>query len=271
MKFSKIATLVASALAVASVSLPAQADDCDEACKAARKAQDPLADTRAILTDNTISIGKNRGNTGYAFQIQPVYSITTEYGFNVILRGVIPISGVYRAAGPPGPLRAGYVWGLSDTILQAFFVPETDGAIKFGFGPQVSLPTRTNSVLAGPGWGGGFAAVAFGFAGNLSYGGIIGHHWGQKSFSVTTIQPIVMYNMDLFGGSYLGYNNSITYNWSGKAGSRWQVPVGLTFGKTFVLDGGYAVDASIGAYALAAKARGGPNAQIKFGVSVFFP
>ena len=44
----------------------------------------------------------------------------------------------------------------------------------------------------------GLAGVAFGSAGPLSYGGILGHHWGEDGFSLSTIQPIVFYNTELF-------------------------------------------------------------------------
>ncbi|WP_420413722.1 hypothetical protein [Roseibium sp.] len=255
---------------------PAQAEECDAQCQAVRNAQDPLADVKAVMTDNTISFGTADEQTGYGFQIQPVYSIPTEYGFNFIARGIIPIAGVHNGAAVPqlGPNQiggTGYTWGLSDVILQGFFVPQIEGLpIKFGVGPQVSLRSRTDSVVGGPGWGAGLAAVAFGFAGDLSYGGIFGHHWGQNSFSLSTIQPIVFYNTQFLGGSYFGYNNSITYDWSAKAGNRWQVPVGLTVGKTFVLESGTAIDANFGGYGLAAHPEGGADAQFKFGISVFF-
>lgn len=265
-------------VAIANLFAPqAFAEDCDEACQATRKAQDPLADVRAIMTDNTISFGTADEQTGYGFQVQPVYSIPTDMGFNFIARGIVPITGVHNGAAFPklGPEQiggTGYSWGISDIMLQGFFVPQLENSpIKFGVGPQVSLRSRTDDVVGGPGWGAGAAAVAFGFAGDLSYGAIVGHHWGEDSFSLSTIQPIVMYNTDLFGGSYIGYNNSITYDWAAKAGSRWQVPVGLIVGKTFALDSGYAVDVNLGGYALAAHPEGGADAQLKFGVSVFFP
>ena len=248
------------------------ADDCDEACQAIRKAQDPLADVRAIMTDNTIAVGTARDNTSYNFQVQPVYSIGLEDDNNLILRGIIPVLGVYDGTYfpwlGPTPIGGSYNWGISDIMMQAFYVPAVDGGIKFGFGPQVSLKTRTDSVLAGPGWGAGAAVVAFGFAGDLSYGGILGHHWGEDSFSLTTVQPILMYNMDLFGGSYIGYNNSITYDWQN---DQFTVPVGLVFGKTFLFDSGYAMDANIGAYSIVEGPRGSADWQAKFGVSVFFP
>ena len=266
-----LSTLALSANFVVGLSI-ASADDCDETCQALRKAQDPLADVRAIMTDNTIAVGTAKDNTSYNFQVQPVYSIGLEDDNNLILRGIVPVLGVYDGTYfpwiGPTPVGGSYNWGISDIMMQAFYVPANDGGIKFGFGPQVSLKTRTDSVLAGPGWGAGAAVVAFGFAGDYSYGGILGHHWGEDSFSLTTVQPIVMYNMELFGGSYIGYNNSITYDWNA---DQWTVPAGLVFGKTFLFDSGYALDANIGAYSIVEGPRGSADWQAKFGVSVFFP
>lgn len=247
-------------LGLAAMAVPAFADDCDEACQAVRNAQDPLADVKAIMTDNTITFGDGGASDGYNFQVQPVYTMHLDNGNNLILRGIVPIMGV--------PTGGGHTWGLGDTILQAFYVPKVDGGIKFGFGPQVSLPTRTSSALAGPGWGIGASAVAFGFAGNLSYGGIVGHHFAESGFSVTTVQPIVLYNTEFLGGSYFGYNNSITYDWKA---DQLTVPLGLTFGKTVVMESGLAVDFFVGAYNLIERAAGVGEWQGKFGVSFFFP
>lgn len=254
----------------------AQDGDCDEECQRLRNAQDPLANVRALMTDNTVSFGTANDKTSYSFQLQPVYSMPQDNGANFIARGIVPIVGAQQGAGLPplGPdpvAGSGLTWGVSDIFLQGFYVPPTEGGLKYGFGPQVSLRTRTDSAVGGPGWGGGLAAVAFGFAGPLAYGGIIGHHWGQDSFNLTTLQPIAMYNLELFGGSYIGYNNSITYDWAAKSGSRWQVPLGLTAGKTFLFDSGHALDLGLGGYQLIKEPTGGADWQMKFALSVFFP
>jgi hypothetical protein len=162
-------------------------------------------------------------------------------------------------------------WGISDIMLQGFFVPKTNGDVKFGFGPQFSLRTRTNEAVGGPGYGAGVAGVVFGFAGPLSYGSILGHHWGQDRFNLTTVQPIVFLNTEVFGGSYIGYNNSVTYDWSAGGGNKWQVPLGLTAGKTFLLNNGYMIDLNLGYYYLPTAPEGGADSQLKFGISVFFP
>jgi len=245
---------------VVSVAGSARAQMSAEEAEALRKAQDPLADVKALMTDNTLE--RLAGQSVYNFQLQPVYAIKTSLGFNVIARGIVPIAGA--------PTDSGTTWGVSDAMGQFFFVPKTNGSIKFGVGPQVSLRTRTNDAVAGPGWGGGFGGVVFGFAGPVSYGGIVGQHWGRDNFNRTSVQPIVFYNMGLFGGSYVGYASSIVYDWKVSGTTGWSVPVGLTFGKTFLLNHGYMVDVNFGAYQLVV-APITPNRQFKLGFSVFFP
>jgi len=248
----------------------------EEQAEALKKAQDPLADVKALMTDNTIAFGTADDKTSYGFQLQPVYSIPTDMGFNFIARGVIPILGVQEGAGFPKlgsePVGgSGLTWGISDIYLQGFFVPKTDSSLKFGFGPQVSLRTRTDPAVGGAGWGGGLAGVVFGFAGDLSYGAILGQHWGEDNFNLTTLQPIVMYNLESISGAYLGYNNSITYNWSAPERDAWQIPLGLTVGKTLLFQKGDMLDLSLGGYGMVAAPSGGADWQMKFGISYFLP
>ena len=223
------------------------------------------------MTDNTIAFGTAADETSYGFQIQPVYSIHTDRGYNFIARAIIPIVGAPAGAGLPklGPNQTsekGTKWGISDSIFQLFWPPITGADIKFGVVPQVSIPTHTTDRVAR------LAGVFFGFAGEFSYGAILGHHWGEHDFSVTTMQPIVFYNIAALPGSYVGYNNSVTYNWNADSGDRWQVPLGLTAGKTMAIGKeGNALDLSLGAYGLAERPKGGADWQLKFGISWFFP
>lgn len=273
---SKEVVLTMAAMVAAGLSLQALADG-PSAEELARKAQDPLADVRAIMTDNTIAFGTADDETSYGFQIQPVYSISTDKGYNWITRAVIPIVGAPAGAGLPklGPDPTpdnGTKWGLSDTILQLFWTPKSESDIKWGVGPQVSVRTRTTKRVGGPGWGGGLSGVVFGFAGELAYGALVSHHWGQDDYSVSSIQPIVYYNISALPGSYVGFNNTITYNWNADSGDRWQVPLGLTVGRTIAIgDKGDALDLSLGAYSLVEKPAGGADWQLKFGISWFLP
>lgn len=266
---ARLVAFAALLLVLLAGSARAQLSEAD--AEAMRKAQDPLADVRALMSDNTVQLVA--GLKTYNFQLQPVYSIPTKMGFNLIARGIIPMAGAPTLAtswGQSAGSDAGTAWGLSDAMAQLFFVPQTNAGIKFGIGPQMSLRTRTDDAVGGPGWGGGIGACVFGFSGSISYGGILGQHWGRENFSRSTAQPIVFYNMAAFGGSYVGYSNTIAYDWKASEGKRWTVPVGVTAGKTLMLNGGYILDLNAGFYYVAI-APIKPDRQIKFGFSVVFP
>jgi hypothetical protein len=244
----------------------------------ARKAQDPLGDVKAIMTDNTIAFdgGEDGDDTSYGFQIQPVYAIENDTSFNMIARAVIPIIGVDPGVvlpplGPEPRPDEGDQWGLSDSIVQYFFSPKSDGGLKWGIGPQVSLKTRTSDQQAGPGWGAGLAGVIFTGVGNWSLGAIAMQHWGEEDdFSRATVQGIVTYNFESMPGAYIGYNNAATYNWKADSGNKLTLPLGLTVGRTILLGNGDGLDFSIGAYDLVERPENAPEWQLKLGLSYFF-
>jgi hypothetical protein len=110
--------------------------EADAAAEMARKAQDPLEDIKAIMTDNTVAFngGPNK-DTSYGFQIQPVYAVLNDSGYNQIARAIIPVVGVEPGVQLP-PLGSdprpedGSDFGLSDTIIQYFLSPKADSGIK---------------------------------------------------------------------------------------------------------------------------------------------
>jgi len=271
----KKAALVTIALSLIATGVSAQGLSPEE--EAARKAADPLGNIKALMTDNTIAFnaGEHEDDTSFGFQIQPVYAIPNNGRWNMIARAVIPIIGVEPGVvvppiGPEPRPEDGSTWGIGDSIVQYFFSPKTDGSFKWGIGPQLTLKTHTSERTAGPGWGGGLAAVVFGGSGQWSYGAIAMQIWGEDSFSVFTLQPIAMYMLKSLPGAYIGYNNSMTYNPNAESGEEWTVPLGLTFGKAVVFKSGDFMDLSIGAYPLVVRPDGAPSWQLKLGVSYFF-
>jgi hypothetical protein len=211
--------------------------------------------------------------SSFAFQLQPVYTIPGER-FNMIARAVVPIVGlepgvVAPPIGSEARPETGSTWGLSDSIVQYFFSPKSEGSWKWGLGPQVTLKTRTNDRLAGPGWGGGLAGVIFGGSGQWSYGAIAMQVWGEDDFSILTLQLIVLYMLQSLPGAYIGYNNSVTYDWNAETDA-WTVPLGLTFGRAVVRENVDFWDFSLGGYPLVVRPDGAPSWQLKLGVSYFF-
>lgn len=242
----------------------------------ARKAQDPLGNVRAIMTDNTIAFdGGPDDDTSYAFQIQPVYAIQNDTSWNMIARGIVPVMGfepgvvTSRIGAEPRP-EDGDEWGIGDSVMQFFFSPKSDAAWKWGAGPQVSLKTHSSSRQKGAGWGGGLAGVIFGGAGDWALGAIAMQHWGEDDFNVGTLQLIATYNFPNAPGMYLGYNNSLSFNWEADSGEEASVPLGLTLGRTFLVGNGNGLDLSIGAYEMIEKPEDAPEWQLKFGISYFF-
>jgi len=109
-----------------------QAQTAEETAEFARKAQDPLGDVKALMTDNTIAFdGGPNEDTSYAFQLQPVYSLDTTGKWNMILRGIVPVAGlepgvVVPPIGPEPRPPTGSTWGISDAMVQMFFSPKSD-------------------------------------------------------------------------------------------------------------------------------------------------
>ena len=255
----------------------------EDATAMARKLQNPLANIKAVMTDN--SIGLNTGDdegTSYGFQIQPVYALDfEEQGFTFIPRAVFPILGLEpgtktRFTGEDGePVSSGSegTWGLGDSMLQFFFAPHSEASWKWGIGPQFSLATHTDDALRGPDWGAGLAGVVTGnITENISFSGIIGNHWSfDGSFNSATFQPMVFYNINSLPGAYVGYNAVITADWKADSDNQWTVPLGLSFGRTLDMGSGHGLDLSVGPYYNVERPDGAADWVLRFGINWLFP
>ena len=282
MSFHQYKPLATGLMAAVCMALPA-ATQADAAADMARKLQNPLANIKAIMTDNSIGFDTGEdGGTSYTFQLQPVYAIDLpEKGFTFIPRGVIPVVGLEPGSrtprtgvdGDPIPNGGGRTWGLGDSVAQFFFAPYTDSAWKWGIGPQFSFPTRTDSTLKGPGWGAGLAGVVTGsLTPDLAFAAIVGNHWGfNGEFNTATIQPMFFYNFPSSPGLSLAYNAVISADWKADSDNRWTVPLGLSLGKTFDMGNGNGLDMMIGPYYNAVRPDGAAKWQIRLGINWLFP
>ena len=241
----------------------------------AKALQDPLANIAALMTENDIFFGTGDEAKSAVFQLQPVYSVNFEK-FSIIPRGIIPIVGAAPESdlpglGEPRPSGGSTTWGLGDIVIQAFWAPRAKGNWKWGAGPQVSLRTRTDARVGGPGWGAGAAAVVVGDIGNLSVSFLANNQWGQDGFNTMTLQPMLFYNVPSIPGFTINYTGPTTADWSASASNRWTVPLGAGVSKTFAVGGGYGIDVLAGAYYYVVSPDGGPDWSFKFNVSILFP
>ena len=266
-------SLLAALVLIVATAASASAQSAEDIAKAL---QDPLANVKMIALDNAFNFktGDADSVSGYNFQLQPVYAFSFEK-FNFIPRAVIPIVGIPGDASFPNlpgqrPPSEDVTWGLSDIIIQTFFNLKSEAAWKFGFGPQVSLKTRTDDLLAGAGWGGGLGVVAVGGFGNVSTVFMVSQHWSfDGDFSLATLQPMIYLNLP--GAMTIHYNNSMTYNAKGSDGNQWTVPLGAGVSKTFLVGGGNALDFAVGFYSMVERPKGGPKSQGKFAITWVMP
>jgi hypothetical protein len=251
----------------------------DAAAEMQKKLQNPLANIKAVMTDNAIGFDTGTtDNTSFGFQIQPVYAIDMpDKGFTFIPRAVVPILGLEPGTdippvGQPNPNDTKSVWGLGDSMLQFFFAPHSDAEWKWGVGPQVSVPTATKNQLEGPQWGVGLAGVVTGaITEKLSFSGIVGNHWGNSGkFNTMTLQPMLFYSLPT-AGTAIAYNAVISADWEATSGNRWTVPLGASFNKTWDMGGGHGFDLIVGPYYNVVRPDGGARWQLRFGFSWLFP
>jgi len=243
---------------------------CDEQCQATRASQDPTAEINGVFFDNTINFGSDSDQTLYNFEIQGVKTLASEDWGGLIARSIVPVVGSPVPEAQPNSFDT--EWGVSDTVLQLFYVPTNEsGVLNPGFGPQVSLRTHTDDAQKGAGWGGGIAGGAFGFAGPWAFGGLASHLWGEDDFNTTTIQPIVYYNLESpgIGDWFFGYNAQLTYDWSADSpGDALTAPIGASVGKTVLLPSRVAVSYTLGAYKLVESPADISDWQLKFAINI---
>jgi len=251
----------------------------DAAAKIQRQLQDPLANIKAVMSDNDILFKTGfEDEPSYSFSIQGLYGIALEdKGFNLMNRVIVPILGMAPGGQEPilgGPLPPGgdRTWGLSDMQLQFFFSPRSDAEWKWGRGPAISLKTRTDDKLAGAGWGAGpIAVLVGGITENLSTAIIGGHLWGdENNFSTSILEPMFLYNFPNLPGWEVQYNNTITYDWNATSGNEWTVPLGLGVGKTVMLgDVGFNIIG--GYYYNVERPQGAADSMLRVSANFVFP
>ncbi|MDJ0786600.1 MAG: hypothetical protein QNK05_07305 [Myxococcota bacterium] len=244
----------------------------------ARRLQDPLANIKALLTQNDVLFDTGNDDTSYSFQLQPVYALPLDdLDSNLVLRAVAPILGI----APEGQLRiigdqlapgGSRTWGLGDLTIQTMLSPRSESAWKWGAGPMLSLRTRTDDDLGGPGWGGGPVGVLIGAPSeNSSLALLAGHLWGQDDFSTTVIQPMFWYNPPALPGWSLGYTGAISYDWDGGAGSNWTVPLGAEISRVFALESGIGLSLGLGYYYNVVNPNGAADSTLRFSFGLVLP
>jgi hypothetical protein len=168
--------------------------------------------------------------------LQPVIPLNVGQNWNLIVRWITPIVYqpvvVQQEAG--SPIQSGF-YGLGD-MQPAFFLSPKRGKLIWGAGPQLLLPTATNTRYLGQGkFGLGPSAVVLVQPGKWTMGMLVNNVWsvaGQSArpdINQFLLQYFINYNLNK--GWYLTWQPTLTANWQMTNGGRWVVPFGGGVGR----------------------------------------
>ena len=205
--------------------------------------------------------------TRFILNVQPVIPFKLTHDWNLIARTIIPISSA------PGPEGSRYS-GVGDINQQFFFTPAKPGAIIWGAGPVLSLPTSTAVPTTTGSWGGGVGAVVVKMTGPFVLGGLVTQVWpmadtgGEPEVDLLTLQPFLNFN---FGPGYaLGFAPVMTANWDGAPGERWTIPLGIGISRTTVFNG-RPMSLAAQYYHNLERPSAGPGNQLRLVMTLLFP
>ena len=261
---NNIALLVATAV----FAVPVQAAD-SKATALAKQSQNPVANLISVPIENNANFNAGPDDKVLnVLNIKPVIPVKLSSEWMLINRAIIP---VVSQPGVDGT-SIGRKNGLGDTTYQAFITPAKPGKWIFGGGPQIQIPTHTDSRLGNNRWGAGPSFVALTMPGKWVTGALAAHMWdvtgsGDEDISMTVLQPFVNYN---FGkGWYVNSAPVWTINWEAK-GEQWTLPIGGGIGRVVHL-GKQAVNFRASAYGNVLKESQGSDYNIQFMAIFMFP
>src|SRR5208283_2875393 len=134
--------------------------------------QNPVSGLRQILfqaDDNPDYPGP--GKTQGVYSLQAVWPFAINADYRLVTYTIAPVYNV------PGQAGENTVNGLGDALINVFVSPTKAGALVWGAGPSILLPTRSNAALGSSHVALGPAALIFYPKDNWSAGLIVQNGW----------------------------------------------------------------------------------------------
>ena len=265
--------LVAGATAISGVA-PLRAQEADGAAQPAQAAdlakqiQNPLATvvTLPFQTNWNQNVGEY-DRTVANLNFQPVIPFPGEK-WNFISRTIIPYLSI-----PIGETASST--GFGDLTTTLFASPAKPGAVIWGVGPALVLPTASNPELLGSGKVSvGPAAVLFWGPGQWTLGAVTWQVWSiagqadRESVSALTAQWFINYNLGK--GWALGTAPIITCDWKAPSGDECTIPWGGQISKVLKF-GSRPVNLLFGYYYNTERPEGGAQNRIRIQVNLLYP
>ena len=234
----------------------------------AKLKQDPVSGLRQVILQAQVSpdmpgSGKTAGN----YSVQPVWPFSINEDWKVITYTILPVVQLPGAPGEDSTV------GLGDKLVNLLFAPKKPGAVVWGAGPTIMLPTRTDPALGSDRLGLGPAGVVFYAQDAWSAGMVLQNVWslgGDGANEVNTLAAQYIFNYNLADGWFLMSNATITRNWLADSDNGWIVPVGGGAGKIFNI-GKQPVSLSVQAFDNVVTPDGGPDWSVMTQFTFLFP
>jgi len=242
----------------------------DETPELAKQAQNPVAHLISVPFQNNFNFGVGPDkDLQYVLNVQPVvpFKLTSEW--NLVTRTIVPI--VHQPELAPG---VGRKTGLGDIQATFFLSPAKPGAVIWGVGPVVLMPTATDDIFGTGKLSLGLSAVGLTMQGPWVAGVLLSDlasvagDSDRKDVHQMVIQPFVNYNLPK--GWYLTTSPLATANWKASSGQKWTVPLGGGFGRVFHV-GHQAMNAQLQAFGNAAHPDGAADWSLRFQLQLLFP
>ena len=196
-------------------------------------AKNPFADLVNLQIFYDVSPGVGQTNhTQQALTLQPLLPFHLNSDWIVITRTILPV--IEQPAADTG---GGWVRGLGDTQFAALLSPAHVGALAWGIGTVLQLPTASHDALGQGKWGAGPAAGMQWTGSQWTLGLLVMNTWsfaGEASrpdVNQMEIQPTVNYTFPDDSNRYLTFGPTITADWQVGGEQRWTVPVSLGIGQ----------------------------------------
>ena len=184
------AALARTGTAIAQTAAPAPHD----VTALAKETQNPVGNVVSVPLQFNFNNGGGLGpETLLNLNVQPAIPFKLTSDWNVISRTIVPINST------PGPDGSRFS-GVGDINQQLFVTPAHPGAVIWGVGPVLSLPTSTATPTTTGTWGMGVGGVIVKMTGPFVFGGLLSQTWpmvdtgGDPKVNLFTFQPFVNFN-----------------------------------------------------------------------------
>lgn len=235
-----------------------------------KAAQNPVADMISLPVQNNINPGiAPYGRVQNVVSLQPVIPWNMTENWMLITRIIQPI--VWQ---PYPDQKSGGVFGLGDMNPTFFLSPRKPGALIWGAGPAVLIPTATSQVLGQGKLGVGPSAVVLAQPGAWTVGALVSNVWsvagsgGRPPVNKMALQYFISYNLP--HEWYLSSAPTLTADWRATSGNVWTVPFGAGVGRLVTI-GNAPVDLSATFYRNATTPAGSPTWSVSFQATFLFP